>query len=142
MHNNSHNSADDHTGRLDLLRLEKLCELLTSPHAAERAVAADKATALLIAADMTWTDLMLRERDTSSEKSTTRAGSKSSTKQGMYAAGTVSELYMRLEDLTEWEQEFICNLHRYGKTLTLSDKQWAVVIRLAVKAGVIAGAAA
>jgi hypothetical protein len=89
-----HNSHNGTASSLDLPRLAKVCELLTSPHAGERAAAAEKATAMLVAADITWTDLImiLRERVTSSGKSASEAHynntatySKSGAKHGIYA---------------------------------------------------------
>jgi hypothetical protein len=81
----------DASRNLDLSRLAKLCELLTSPHAAERAMAADKSSAMLVAADMTWTELIFRGQKSASEAhytSSTSAYSKSSMKDGVYAALT------------------------------------------------------
>jgi hypothetical protein len=162
-----HNSHNGTASSLDLPRLAKVCELLTSQHAGERAAAADRATAMLVAADITWTDLILRERVTSSEKSASEAhyssnttaysnGSdtksstkytKSSTKHGLIAADMISKLYGKLEGLIGWDQKFISNLHDldlciYGNALTLSDSQWAQLIRIARKTGVIVGAPA
>src|SRR5262245_8430058 len=145
-----HNSHNGTASSLDLPRLAKVCELLTSPHAGERAAAAEKATAMLVAADRTWTDLILRERVTSSGKSAleahhsnnTTAYSKSSAKHGVYAAAIVSELHGKLDYLTEWEKGFIRDLHRDGNAVTLSDRQWTIVFRIARKTGVIVGAPA
>src|SRR5262249_51545020 len=135
MHNNSHNGT---AGSLDLPRLAKVCELLTSQHAGERAAAADRATAMLVAADMTWTDLILHERVTSSEKSASEAHysnstttySKSGAKHGVYAAHVIYDLNSKQERLNEWERGFISDLHRKGNRVTLSDKQWDILVRI------------
>lgn len=119
---------------LDHDRLAKVCELLTSSHPAERAVAADKASAILDAAGMTWTDLVGKAFRPTYEF---HQPEKASTKFGMEASVLVRELAKHKRVLSDWEKEFVLNLKRFGAHVTLSDKQWAVVIRLAVKAGVI-----
>ena len=47
-------------GSLDAVRFSKICEMLTSSHDGERAVAAAKATSMLREAGLTWTDLVTR----------------------------------------------------------------------------------
>lgn len=119
---------------LDHDRLAKVCELLTSSHPAERAVAADKASAILDAAGMTWTDLVGKAFRPAYEF---QQPDKASTKYGMSASVLVRELAKHKRELSEWEREFVRNLKAFGANVTLSDKQWAVVIRLAVKAGIL-----
>lgn len=119
---------------LDHNRLAKVCELLTSSHPAERAVAADKASAILDAAGMTWTDLVGKAFRPAYE---IEQPDRASTKFGMSASILVRELAKHKRELSEWEREFVSNLKRFGANVTLSDKQWAVVIRLAIKAGIL-----
>jgi hypothetical protein len=51
-------SSEARSGPFDLARFMKLCGMLASPNDGERASAAAKASEMLKAADLTWTDVI------------------------------------------------------------------------------------
>lgn len=101
----------------DRIRLAKVCGLLGSDHDGERASAARAATAILLAAGLTWEQLILAELE----------------------RDPTGEALAFLQDATiadEWSRHFVASIRRLcaaGRELT--DKQRAKLYEIAVDCG-------
>jgi hypothetical protein len=112
---------------LDLQRFAKLCGQLDSSHPTEREVAAAKASAMLAAADLTWSDIIFGGSSAPEPRMADLYGIK--------AAALVPLIAAKRKKLGHWEKEFIRCLAKQGKRVTLSRKQWARVMCLPSLAG-------
>jgi hypothetical protein len=114
---------------LDLKRFAKLCDQLNSSHPTEREVAAAKASAMLAAADLTWSDIIFG--------GTSAPAPRMAELHGIKASVFIPLIAAKRNKLGHWETEFIRCLTKQGKRVTLSRKQWASLMVIAVKCGAI-----
>jgi hypothetical protein len=115
---------------LDLKRFAKVCEQLDSPHPKEREVAGAKASAMLAAADLTWDDIIFG--------GTSEPAPRMADMYGIKACALIRLIAGKRKNLpTEWDREFIRCLAKQGKRVTLTRKQWASLMVIAVKSGAI-----
>jgi hypothetical protein len=121
-------SAQAHT--LDLERFARLCGQLDSSHPTEREVAAAKASAMLAANNLTWSDIIFGGTSEPAERMADLYGIKASTLIPLITA-------KRKNLATEWEKEFVRCLAKQGKRVMLTRKQWASLMVIAVKCGAI-----
>jgi hypothetical protein len=121
-------SARPHT--LDLKRFAKLCDQLDSHHPKEREVAAAKASAMLAAADLRWPDIIFG--------ATSEPAPRLPDLHGIKASALIPLIAAKRKNLpTEWDKEFIRCLSKLGKSPTLTRKQWATLMVIAVRCGAI-----
>jgi hypothetical protein len=128
--NNRHAlNGSAHPYTLDRNRFAKICSQLDSDHPKAREVAAAKASAMLAAADLTWSDIIFG--------GTSEPEPRMADMYGVKASALLPLIAAKKKKLTEWDKEFIRCLSRQGKKLALSRKQWARVIVLAMTCGAI-----
>jgi hypothetical protein len=124
---------------VDVEKMKKVCGMLGSDHAGERAAAAHQATRLLLAAGLTWSDLVAM----AARPPLSPAAAPVSAQDDILAADLVRAVAGA--KLTGWDAEFIASLDslrkRYGEDLELSDKQWSHLLRIAKAAGLMREAA-
>ena len=129
MRNQKALNGSAHLHTLDLNRFAKLCEQLDSHHPKAREVAAAKASAMLAAADLTWSDIIFG--------GTSEPEPRMADMYGVKASALLPLIAAKKKKLTEWEREFVRSLSKQGKKIALSRKQWARVMVLAVTCGAI-----
>lgn len=126
---------------IDREKLAKICQMLTSSHDGERAVAARMASEMLKKADMTWDELVAQAFETPPPR---REGEvKPRPTRMMYFDGhNVQEVLFMLNDespeYSDWEDQFVTSLldqcEAYGGC---TIKQWIHLKRIAEKFDVI-----
>jgi hypothetical protein len=114
---------------IDLNRFAKLCHQLDSPHPTEREMAAAKASAMLAAADLTWSDIIFG--------GTSAPAPQMADLDGIKASALIPLVAAKRKKLGHWEREFVRCLAKQGKRVTLTPKQWASLMVVAVKSGAI-----
>ncbi len=106
-------------------RFAKVCELLASPSDGERAVAASKASSMLFAMGLTWSELVamaINLRAPGLEPSASHDHN-----------ALIDELLDGIDHLTDWEISFADGLDEGYRDGSLSHKQWVVLERLIKK---------
>lgn len=115
---------------IDINRFIQVCGMLGSDHEGERAAAAFQATKMLRSAGLTWEELLRYVAERQNEASAADASGKTTRDNGWRACDIVRECARHYDDLSEWQKKFVGGTipyaERYGASLRLSPKQWAV----------------
>ena len=139
-------------------KLARVCEMMTSNHESERAVAARMATGILRDLDLTWTQLIHRalgpahtfssqqydqEQSDRSQPTYPRPdfgknrtdAARTTTRNGVSVDQWLRELIKREEQLNSWERKFIRALMSFSPNITLTQSQWRQLENAAERIG-------
>lgn len=126
---------------IDKNKFSRVCGLLSSDFDGERAAAALLATRMLKDAGLTWSDLfsvVIAQDNPKAAGNATRTA-----RRGDCVASKVVEKCAKLiiRCASAWDADYIINLdemrHRFKGALTLTDKQWTQLLRIAGELGVV-----
>lgn len=122
---------------IDKKRLATICEQMKAANDKQRSVAASKASALLDAYGMSWSEIIMAA-PTESPAPTERFANH----MGMNASRFLSMIEPR--GLPAFDKQFVRSLNdierlsrRAGRELELSTYQWAILVRIAITSGSI-----
>lgn len=114
---------------IDLKRFIQVCGMMGSDGLGERAAAAEAATKMLRSAGLTWEELLRHVAQRVDEESTADAKGQTTKNGGWRACDIVRECAKHMDDLTEWQRNFVMGsvpwAERFGPSMRLSPKQWA-----------------
>lgn len=113
---------------LDRTKFAKICDGLSSPNPTARAVAAAKATGVLHALDLSWSDV-LAGKNAPADRETLQS------LHGMQADAIITVVAERLRALSPGDQAFVRTLQRAKRPRALSRFQWAILMRIALQSG-------
>lgn len=122
---------------IDKKRLATICEQLKAPSEKQRAVAASKASALLDAYGLSWSEVIMAAPTESSAPAERFANH-----MGMNASRFLAMIEPRT--LPAFDKQFVRSLNdierlsrRAGRELELTTYQWAILVRIAITSGSI-----
>ena len=127
---------------LDVKKLSKLCGMLSSDYDAERAIAAQRATALLRDAGMTWEELVAMAFAAQEPQRQSYNQGPPKTRRSEWSNLHVGTVCVRLHDishnLTNWEKNFLASIDdQVAKYGGCTEKQWNVLRKIAKEKGVL-----
>jgi hypothetical protein len=127
---------------LDVKKLSKLCGMLSSDYDAERAIAAQRATALLRDAGMTWEELVTMAFEAKEPQRQSYNPGPQKTRRsewsGLNVRSVCAQLHNISQKLTNWEKNFLVSIDdQIAKYGGCTEKQWNVLRKIAKEKGIL-----